>query len=98
MKISDFLTAKQFHRLDIYRRMYRFVDAEDQSLILRSDAGVVIALAFNRPRRDFTERERVILNRVRPHVLQAYANAEELAGCSTKSETSRPCSARPATA
>ncbi len=81
MMISDFLSADEFHRLEIYREMYRLVDAEDQlSVVLRTDKGVMIALAFNRDRRDFTERERVKLNLVRPHILQAYANAEELAG------------------
>lgn len=50
------------------------------AVAIRSDGGVIIALAFNRDRRSFTERDRVKLNLVRPHVLQAYANVEELAG------------------
>ncbi len=50
------------------------------SVTIRSDAGVIIALAFNRPQRSFAESERVKLNLIRPHILQAYANAEELTG------------------
>lgn len=81
IKVSDFLSEDEFHRLDIYRHVYRILGAEDQmSITIRSDRGVIIALAFNRERRDFTERDRLKLNLVRPHVLQAYANVEELTG------------------
>jgi DNA-binding CsgD family transcriptional regulator len=81
IKFSDFLSEDDYHRLDLYRAFYRMLDAEDQlSVTIRSDEGVIIALAFNRDRRSFTESERVKLNLVRPHILQAYANVEELAG------------------
>lgn len=81
IKVSDFLSEDEYHATDLYRSLYRELDAEDQlSITVRSDAGVIIALAFNRDRRDFTESERVKLNLVRPHVLQAYANVEELTG------------------
>ncbi len=81
LKISDFLSPAEYHRLDLYRAFYREVEAEDQfSIVVRSDAGVLIAIALNRPHRDFAESDRVKLNLVRPHLLQAYANVEELAG------------------
>jgi DNA-binding CsgD family transcriptional regulator len=81
VKFSDFLTEAEYHALDLYRDFYRAMRGEDQmSITLRSDAGVVIALAFNRARRDFTERDRVKLNLLRPHLLQAYANVEDLTG------------------
>ncbi len=81
IKISDFLSEQAFHRLDIYRACYRALGAEDQmSISIRSDNGVLLAFAFNRAHRDFTESDRVKLNLVRPHLLQAYANVEELSG------------------
>ena len=81
VKLSDFLTEAEFHRLELYRKFFRLVGAEDQMAVaLRSDKGIIIALAFNRDRRDFTESDRVKLNLVRPHLLQAYTNVEELAG------------------
>ncbi len=81
LKFSDFLSEAEYHRLDLYRAFYREVQAEDQfSIVVRSDGGVLIAIALNRPRRDFDESDRVKLNLVRPHLLQAYANVEELAG------------------
>lgn len=80
IKISDFLTPAEFHALDLYRAVYAPLGAEDQmSVTIRSDAGVIIAIALNRSRRDFSEVDRVKLNLVRPHLLQAYANVEELA-------------------
>ena len=80
VKLSDFLSEAEFHRLELYREFFRLVGAEDQmSVTLRSDKGIIIALAFNRGRRAFTERDRVKLNLVRPHLLQAYTNLEELA-------------------
>lgn len=80
IKLSDFLSEREYHRLELYRQVYKALGAEDQmSITIRSDGGVIIALAFNRAQRDFTERERVKLNLIRPHLLQAYANVEELA-------------------
>lgn len=62
VKISDFVSPRAYHRLAIYRHVYEALGAEDQlSLTIRSDAGVIIAVAFNRPRRTFTEEERVML-------------------------------------
>jgi DNA-binding NarL/FixJ family response regulator len=79
--VSDFLSVGAWHRHPLYHVLYRDLEVEDQmSLTIRSDAGFIIALAFNRSRRDFSESERVKLNLVRPHLLQAYANVEELAG------------------
>ncbi len=81
VKFSDFLSVRAYHRLDLYRHFYRLLGAEDQICItIRSDAGIILAIAFNRSRRTFTESERVMLNLVRPHLLQAYAQVEEIAG------------------
>ena len=60
VKISDFLSVREYHRLDLYREFYRPLFAEDQmSITIRSDNGFLIALAFNRARRDFSECDRV---------------------------------------
>ncbi len=81
VKISDFLSTRDYHRLELYREFYQPLRAEDQMTVtIRSDDGVFLTLAFNRARRDFCESDRVKLNLVRPHILQAYSNAEELAG------------------
>ena len=76
LKISDFLTQRQFRRLGLYSDFYRWVGTEYQlAATLPAPAGRVIGLALNRTLRDFSERERRMLNLLRPHVIQAYQTA-----------------------
>jgi DNA-binding CsgD family transcriptional regulator len=44
--------------------------------LLQADANLV-GLALHRPQRNFTERERLILNLLRPHLFQAYTNLQK---------------------
>lgn len=75
-KISDFLTRKEYHRLALYNEFYRHVDVEDQiAVVLPTASSHFIGIALNRDRRDFTERDRLKLNLLRPHLVQAYHNA-----------------------
>jgi DNA-binding CsgD family transcriptional regulator/GAF domain-containing protein len=77
LKISDFLSRDEFHRLDLYAESFRLIGAEDQlAVALPSPPQRVIGLAFNRSRRSFTERDRQVLNLVRPHLAHAHRNAE----------------------
>jgi DNA-binding CsgD family transcriptional regulator len=81
LMISDFLSAREYHKRDIYRNFYRHLNAEDQlSFAVRVESGFMIGIAFNRHKRTFTEKDRMRLNLVRPHVIQAYLHAAELAG------------------
>jgi DNA-binding CsgD family transcriptional regulator len=76
-KISDFLTARQFRRRGLYREFYRPLGIEHQIAIsLPISPALVIGIALNRRGRDFSERDRLLLDLLRPHVVQAYANAE----------------------
>jgi DNA-binding CsgD family transcriptional regulator len=76
-KISDFLTLRQFHRLGLYNEFYRRLETERQmAVILPAPAPLVIGVAVNRSGRDFSERERLLLNLLRPHLAQAYHNAQ----------------------
>jgi DNA-binding CsgD family transcriptional regulator len=77
LKISDFLSRDEFHRLDLYAESFRLIGAEDQlALALPSPPPLVIGLAFNRSRRSFSERDRQVLDLIRPHLAQARRNAE----------------------
>ena len=77
VKFSDFLSRRQYHRLALYNECYRWIDAEYQmSLIPRAAPPVVIGIALNRSVKDFSERDRLLLNLLRPHVQQACANAK----------------------
>lgn len=72
--LSDFLTAKRFHRLELYQDFYRLREIEDQvSVGLPGETSVTVALS--RSRRGFRERDRRVLELVRPHLSLAYARA-----------------------
>lgn len=81
-KLSDFLTQQELHRLRIYNENYRRAGVEYQmTLMLKSlqrQAPPMIAIALDRGRgdSDFTERDRLVLRLLRPHLMAAYANAE----------------------
>ncbi|MBS1844696.1 MAG: helix-turn-helix transcriptional regulator [Actinobacteria bacterium] len=76
-RISDFLSRAEYHRLPLYREFYGKIDAEYQcAFSLPSRPPVVIGLALTRARTDFTDREVTGLAAARPHLIQAYRNAE----------------------
>src|ERR1700722_10886137 len=80
LKMSDLLSQRQFHRLELYDVVYR--PARVEYLMTGgfevSAAGDIVTLAFGRETRDFTEDERDLLNQLRPHLRQAYANADAM--------------------
>jgi DNA-binding CsgD family transcriptional regulator len=75
--ISDFLTAAEFHATGIYQHHYRPLGAEDQIAFTLPEPRFIIGISLNRGRRGFSRRERQILNTLRPHLVQAYRNAED---------------------
>ncbi|HVO55237.1 MAG TPA: helix-turn-helix transcriptional regulator [Solirubrobacterales bacterium] len=76
-RISDFLSREEFHRLRLYREFYGQIAAEYQvALCLPSRPPVVIGLALTRAEEDFSDREVAMLGAARPHLIQAYRNAE----------------------
>lgn len=85
LAISDFFSELQFHRQDLlYTGFFRQFGLEDQMMIhfeLPSIAqadplhqGQHFVLSISRDRRNFTERDRLILNLIRPHLKQVYEN------------------------
>jgi DNA-binding CsgD family transcriptional regulator len=88
-KISDFMTSQQFHQLEgLYQQYLRVMGCEEQMVIFLPmispqswheylQAGLSIpGIALNRNQRSFTERDRLLLNLLRPHLFQAYGNAQ----------------------
>jgi len=88
LKMSDLLSQRQFHRLELYDVVYR--PARVEYLMTGgfevSPAGDIVTLAFGREARDFTEDERDLLNLLRPHLRQAYANADAMTTCQSQLE------------
>lgn len=77
LKISDFLSQRQFHQFGLYCEIYRPVGVEDV-LAIRLPVPVPggIGIAFHRDRPTFSDRDRFIVDLLGPHLTQAYFNAQ----------------------
>lgn len=84
LMISDFYSARQWHSTGIYCDHYR-PDGLEHELYLYLPAAPAqaagsrrtVRLFFSRgPGRDFSERDRAVLTLLRPHLYQAYLDAE----------------------
>lgn len=79
-RISDFLTRRELHGLGYYSEYLSRVGLEHRmSVVLPKDPGSVVALALGRSGTDFSERDRLVLDLLRPHLVQAHENAVVLA-------------------
>jgi DNA-binding CsgD family transcriptional regulator len=79
VKISDFLSLREFRQLPLYRDYYRLAGVDRQlSVTVPGRPGVMIGLAVSRAGRDFSERDRAALDFLRPHLIRAYAHAAAL--------------------
>lgn len=78
IKVSDFLGRQEWQDSEIYRRFYALVGVEHQmSITLPAPLPIVVGLAFNRAGPDFGERDRAVLNLVRPHLAQSWRRTRE---------------------
>jgi len=76
-RMSDFLSMAQLQRLDIHHEFYKpmkipYTLATSLSIAHES----VIALGLHRERRDFSEQDRLLLDLLQPHLVQASRNAQ----------------------
>jgi DNA-binding CsgD family transcriptional regulator len=89
-KISDFMTSAELHQREgFYQQFLRPLVLEDQMLLFLADVNpgrwselvrvdtTLKSFIIGRFNRSFTERDRTILNLLRPHICQAYANARQ---------------------
>ena len=85
VKLSDVISTKRFHRLGLYNEFFRLIGIEDQMVVsFPSPRPVIVGVALNRKRRNFTERDRLLLNLINPHLLQAYGNIEAVSRLNTE--------------
>lgn len=78
--VSDYLSETAFHRTALYNEVWRHPRIEDNlgTLAIISPK-VLAAVSINRPRRSFSERDRLALNLLQPHLMQAWSNARQTA-------------------
>ena len=76
-KISDFLTQEAYHRLELYQEVYRHMGVEYQiAVTIRLSPSHVVAFALSRKENDYDERDRTILELLRPHLVVAFNNLD----------------------
>lgn len=77
VKISDFLSQRQFFRLGLYNEIYKRLGKKTQiAFTLPTPSPLLIGIVLSRNQRDFSERERRLLDLLRPHLIQVYRQAE----------------------
>jgi DNA-binding CsgD family transcriptional regulator len=77
-KISDLLSPDGWHQTTIYQRFYAPMNIEHQmSITLPAPLPIVVGIAFNRYDGDFDERDRAMLNLIRPHLAQSWRRARD---------------------
>ena len=73
LRISDFISQRELHDTGLYQELYRPMGVEFQiSLTLPTRRPLIAALVFNRRLSDFSERDRKVLNTLRPHLTAAF--------------------------
>ncbi len=77
IKISDILTPQQFQRTGLFNEFFRIIGIEEQmSIPLDIAPSVSVTCTLNRDKRNFTERDRRMLDTLKPHLTNAVRNAQ----------------------
>lgn len=77
--VSDFLAQRTFRARPLYQEFYKHYGISFHLITaLSTSEHTTLTLAYHRGRKDFSERDRRILNCFRPHVLQALQTAHSL--------------------
>jgi DNA-binding CsgD family transcriptional regulator len=88
-KLSDFISQPELHQREgLYQQFLRPIGVEDQIIFFLPDNNpgqwgelaqantTLTGFILSRPDCSFVERDRLILNLLRPHLFQAYSNAQ----------------------
>jgi DNA-binding CsgD family transcriptional regulator len=76
-RFSDVAPREQLDRLELFREFYKPLGIRHQiAFTLPSPPELTFALALSRGGRDYSDRDRDVLNLTRPHLIQAYRNVQ----------------------
>ena len=76
LRWSDFFSRREWHALDLYWEVCRALDGEyELELWLATPDGVAGGFGFDSFGRDFSERDKLVLDTLRPHLVQLWRNA-----------------------
>ena len=75
--VSDFLSETAYHRTGLYNELFRHVDIEENlGTLYEISPARIVGISLHRDRRSFSERDRVALQFLQPHLIQAWRNAK----------------------
>ena len=84
-RISDSLPMEQFRGSALYNDYYRRIRIDHaMALPIYVRDGVLVSFVLNRTRRDFTDRERALLDVLRPHLARVYQRLNRLGGLTAR--------------
>lgn len=73
MMWSDFVTIDELCRTELYEEMFQPLGVQSQmAMTLPAPPGIVVGFAVNSGPEGFTERDRAVMNALRPHLAHAY--------------------------
>ncbi len=76
-RFSDVAEPSELDRLELFREFYSSLGVRHQiAFTLPSPPHLTYGLALSRGGRDYSERDRDVLNLTRPHLIQAYRNVQ----------------------
>ncbi|HYZ78728.1 MAG TPA: LuxR C-terminal-related transcriptional regulator [Gaiellaceae bacterium] len=76
-KLSDFLTRRQLHRLEIYADYFQPMEIEYEICVgLPAPLSHTKCFLFDSGSRDFSERDCLLVDLLRPHLVHLYENAK----------------------
>lgn len=78
VKISDFVTASEWCRTELYNEFFRKLNIRHQIGCMFLAGNIEVGFAANRKQRDFSETDRFILSILAAHLSQAIQNARTL--------------------
>lgn len=77
VQLADFVTRRELHRLELYHDFFRPLEIEHQlAITIPAPGGVLVGLPFNRADRAYSERDRLLLDLLRPHLAHLHRRAQ----------------------
>jgi DNA-binding CsgD family transcriptional regulator len=84
-RISDSLPLAEFRRSALYNDYYRRIRIDHaMALPIYVRDGLLVSFVLNRTRRDFTDRERALLDLLRPHLAKVYRRMSTVGRLTTR--------------
>lgn len=79
LRLSDFISRRRLHALELYEYVYKQIEIEHQMAFTVPNAGLLIGITVSRDGRDFDDRELGLLEASRGMIVSAFRNLHDRA-------------------